>query len=95
MLIVESFIGKIKIIDDKIIVDSEVFYQFLDQDLYIIRNQKLDIYLKFHLIIGSENRYTAVIYDKEAKQSQRKIVINMVNYKLLKALYETKVDDEA
>ena len=93
-MIVESFIGKIKIIDDKIIVDSHIFYRLLDQDLYIIRNQKLDIYLKFNLIIGSENSYTAVIYDKEAKQSKRKIVINMANYKLLRALYETKVDDE-
>ena len=88
--IVEHLIGKVAITDDKIVINSNKFYEFLDKKLYFTRGEKLKIYKQLGLIVCNTNGYTSVTYDKQTKKSCRKIVIDIKTYKLLKVLYETE-----
>ena len=90
--IVEYLIVKMKTDNDKIILNSNIFYPFLDKNLYIKRNEKLKVYKKLNMIICNSNSFTSVMYDKETKKSQRKIIVDLNSYKLLKALYSTTVN---
>jgi len=76
---------------DKIILDSNVFYAFLDKNLYLKRNDKLKLYKQLNLIICNSKGFTSVMYDKEKRKSQRKIILNIETYKLLKKLYQVEI----
>ena len=78
--------------ESKICIDSKLFYAFLDKNLYIKRNQKLEIYRQLNLINCNSKSYTSVIYDKETKKSKRKIILNLITYRLLKELYFQKIE---
>ena len=89
----EHLISKVPNTSNQIHLDNNVFYTFLDKNLYIKRNDKLKIYRQLGLIVCNSSGFTSVIYDKETKKSQRKIVLDIVTYKLLRALYETEIDN--
>lgn len=78
--------------ENKIIVNSHLFYAFLDKNLYIKRNQKLEIYRQLNLISCNSKGFSSVIYDKELKKSKRKIILNLSTYETIKNLYQTKFD---
>jgi len=81
--------GKGSAQNDRIIIGSQMFYAYLDRNLYIKRNEKLKIYKALNLIICNSNSYASVLYDKETKKTKRMIIVNLKAYKFLKALYET------
>jgi len=84
--VAEFLEGNYSVADDKIIINSNVFYKLLDKNLYIKRKEKLDFYRSMNLIICNSNGYTSVIYDKETKKAKRKIIFNYGLYKTLKKL---------
>jgi len=90
--IVESLIRRIPIDNGRIILNSGSFYTFLDKNLYIKRNEKLRVYRQLNMIVCNSNSFTSVIYDKSSKKNNRKIVLNIDTYKLLKALYTTNIN---
>lgn len=73
------------------IIDSTLFYSFIDKNLYLKRNEKLKMFRQLNFIVCNSNGYTSVMYDKEKKKSQRKIIINFDTYRTMKVLYETEV----
>ena len=91
--IVEYLVRKVGTESDRIIVSSKIFYALLDRNLYIKRREKLEIYKKLNLIICNANGFASVLYDKETKKATRKMIINLDTYKILKAFYETNIQD--
>lgn len=87
--IVDYLLPKVPVEDGKIIVGAKPFYAFLDTKLYLPRNEKLEIYKNLNLIICNSNGFTSVVYDKETKDTNRKIIVNYDTYMTLKMLYET------
>lgn len=81
----------IPVIDNKITINSALFYTLLDKNLYIKRQEKLRVYRQLNLITCNSNGFSCVVYDKETKKSQRKIVINLASYKTLKSLICTTI----
>lgn len=86
--IVEYVTKKIPATDNKIVINSSAFYALLDKNLYIKRNEKLEIYKTLNFIICNSNGLTSVVYDKETKKTSRKIIFDYMTYKTLKSLYE-------
>jgi len=89
--IMEHLLKQLKVQNDKILIDSNKFYVFLDKNLYLKRKDKLQIYKKLNLITCNSKGYTSVFYDKTTKKSQRKIILNLTTYKILKLMYETNL----
>lgn len=79
-------------VDNKIVIDSKIFYAFLDKNLYIKRNQKLEVYRKLNFIHCNCSGYSSVVYDKKTKKAKRKIIINFDTYELIKKLYKIKIE---
>jgi len=77
--------------NDKIIINSSLFYALIDKNLYIKRKRKLEFYKALNLIICNSKGYTSVIYDKTSKKSTRKIIVNLKAYELLKKYYLVEI----
>ena len=77
---------------DEIVIDNQLFYSFLDKNLYIKRTDKLKIYKQLNLIHCNANGYTSVIRDKETKKSCRKVILNIKSYSVLKKLYQVEIE---
>lgn len=73
-------------------LNSKLFYAFLDKNLYIKRNEKLKIYKGLNFIHCNSKSYTSVLYDKETKKAKRMIIINLDTYELIRNLYQTKIE---
>lgn len=89
--IVEHIRNTIPQTENHIILDSHLFYAFLDKNLYIKRNQKLEIYKQLNFIHCNSKGYTSVMYDKNTKKSTRKIILVLDTYELLKKMYKTEI----
>ena len=93
--IVERLLGKVATENEQIVINSSLFYSFLDKNLYIKRNDKLRIYKQLNMIVCNSNGYTSVMYDKETKKTQRKVILNIGTYKILKILNDTPIKGDS
>ena len=90
--IVERLIVLTEVESNKLIIDSHRFYSFVDKNLYIKRNEKLKIYKQLNLINCNSRGFTSVVYDKETRKTQRKVILNIDSYNILKMLHENIIE---
>lgn len=86
---VETLLEDEEIINDRIILDKEVFKRLLEKYQYIPFREKTKVYKNLNFIIHDKNNYSMPV--RENDKMVRKVVINYNTYKIVKHIYETQL----
>jgi len=98
-LIIKEYISIVEILqndysveNNRIVIEREVFKEYLEKYAYMTFSAKTKMYKALNLIIHDSNNYTMPYKDPESKKTVRKVIINYSTYETVKALYETKAN---
>lgn len=89
--IVGTLLESEDIVDDRIIIDKELFKSMLEKYNYMKFRDKTRIYKNLNFILHDKNNYTLPCKDLKQNKTVRKVVINYRAYEIVKYLYETMV----